>query len=288
MKDVRNAIADQVRQLMGTGPAADLQDPGDDVGLFGPDSVCWRVHGDFTSMMIGGISALLLQMLHPGALAGVWDHSNFRRDMAGRLRRTAQFVAGTTYGSTARATGLIDKVRSIHDRVAGEVPGGGAYSANDPDLVAWVHVAEVSSFLRAYVRHRDPGLSGAEQDRYYAEVAVIAERLGATDVPRSRAEVDAYLGRMSPQLRADERTAEVVRILRDHPAPNAAAASVARLFFEAAADLLPEWAARLHGLRVPPRRRPAIGLGVRGMGATLRWALRDGAEARARRRAAAL
>ncbi len=100
-------------------------------GLFGPQAVCWEVHGDFTSMLVGGISALMLQTLHPLALAGIWDHSNFRQDMLGRLRRTGQFLSGTTYGSTRDANWLIDKVRNIHLNIIGTAPDGRPYAASD-------------------------------------------------------------------------------------------------------------------------------------------------------------
>src|SRR3978361_242231 len=101
-------------------------------GLFGPQSVAWRVHGDVASMMVGGVAGLLLQMLHPAVLAGVWDHSNFRADMHGRLRRTARFIALTTYGGRDDAEAQIARVRSIHDRVRGTLPDGTPYCANDP------------------------------------------------------------------------------------------------------------------------------------------------------------
>lgn len=283
MGDIRDAIQDQVHRLVGFGDGAvDLTRPAGDDGLFGPDSAAWRVHGDFTAMMAGGVAALLLQMLHPGALAGVWDHSNFRRDMLGRLRRTAQFISGTTYGATATAEGLIDRVRTIHDRVAGMLPDGTPYSANDPALLTWVHVAEVAMFLAAYRRYREPDYPAAEQDRYIAEVAIIAERLGAADVPRSRAEVDAYLRDVRPQLRADHRTREVARaLLRQQPASVAMAPAQA-LLMEGGIALLPDWARRMHGLGRSPLHSPAVRAGVAGVGRVLRWALRDGSAKRAR------
>lgn len=287
MPVLRQAIVGQVRKLLGSGDGS-IERRRYDAGLFGPESACWKVHGDFTSMMVGGVTALLLQMLHPGALAGVWEHSDFRRDMPGRLRRTARFIAGTTYGSTEEALGLIAHVRSIHDRVSGVLPDGTPYSANDPDLLTWVHVAEVSSFLRAYLRYRDPDFPAAEQDRYYAEVATIAERLGATHVPKSRAEVEAYLREVRPALRYDDRTREVARALLSQPPPSPAAAPFTQLMFDAAKDLLPDWAQRMHGFRLPFARRPAARLGVKGLGRMIRWALQDTAEARARRRAAEL
>jgi uncharacterized protein (DUF2236 family) len=283
MTDLRALIRGRVRHLVGSGEVDLTRPPGDD-GLFGPGSPAWRIHGDFTAMMIGGLSSLLLQMLHPAALAGVWDHSNFRQDMRGRLRRTAQFISGTTYGSTEQAGRLIDHVRAIHGRVRGVLPEGTPYSADDPVLLTWVHVAEVSSFLAAYRRHRRPDMSPAEQDRYLAEVAQIAERLGAERVPASRREVADYLTEVRPRLRADARTREVAAAMLDQPAPSPAFAPASALMMEAGKDLLPAWAADMHGFR--PLPRPIVTAGMTGLGEVLRWALRDGSEQRARRRTA--
>lgn len=109
MEFIRRRIEIQVMSLTGLSLGKlDLENPEGDPGLFGPDSVSWQVHGDFSSMLIGGISALMLQALHPLALAGVWDHSNFREDMLGRLRRTGQFISGTTFGSRQDAEWLIE------------------------------------------------------------------------------------------------------------------------------------------------------------------------------------
>jgi uncharacterized protein (DUF2236 family) len=280
MGDLRDTIQEQVHRLVGFGDGAvDLTRPPGDDGLFGPGSAAWVVHGDFTAMMAGGVAALLLQMLHPGALAGVWDHSNFRRDMLGRLRRTAQFISGTTYGSTATADMLIAKVRRIHDAVAGTLPDGTPYSANDPDLLTWVHVAEVASFLAAYRRYRDPRFPGSEQDRYLGEYALLAERLGATHVPRTRAALDAYFVAIRPRLRVDHRTREVARaLLRQQPASLAMAPAQA-LLMQGGIDLLPDWAARMHGRTRMPR--PAVRVGMAGIGSVLRWALRNGSAKRA-------
>ena len=274
---IRDQIQGQVHRLVGFGDGAvDLTRPPGDDGLFGPGSAAWVVHGDFTAMMAGGVAALLLQMLHPGALAGVWDHSNFRRDMLGRLRRTAQFISGTTYGATMTAEGLIAKVRTIHDRVAGTLPDGTPYSANDADLLTWVHVAEVASFLAAHRRYRDPAYPAAEQDRYLREYAVVAEKLGATGVPKTRAEVDAYFTAVRPHLRSDHRTREVARaLLRQQPA-SLAMAPAQKLLMEGGIDLLPYWAARMHGLERPLLGKPAVRAGMAGVGSVLRWALRNG------------
>lgn len=271
--DMRAAIGDRVRGLVGSGEL-DLTRPPGDPGLFGPDSATWAVHGDFTSMMVGGICSLLVQMLHPSALAGVWDHSDFRGDMLGRLKRTAQFVSVTTYGSTQEAERMIARVRAIHDRVAGTLPDGTPYAANDPALLTWVHAAEVDSFLRAHLRYRDPTMPGARQDAYLAEMAVLARALGAEDVPDTRAGLAAYLAAMRPALRVDARTRQVARVLIGQPSPSRLNAPVNAVMMRAGIELLPRWAARLHGLATPTGVRPAVRLGATGVARLMRWALR--------------
>ncbi|MDB5973245.1 MAG: hypothetical protein JWR07_5 [Nevskia sp.] len=266
-------------------PRLNFLEPAGDPGLFGPDSVCWRVHGDFTIMMVGGVCALLLQMLHPLALAGVWDHSNFREDILGRLRRTSAFVGGTTFAGRRDAEMLIERVRRIHLRVTGTTADGSAYAASDPGLLTWVHVAEHSSFLCSYQRYAVKKLSEAEQDRYYTETSLVAEMLGARDVPKSRAEIEEYLRRMRPQLDYSERAREVRRILFSTPAPNAAIKPFSRLFLEAGEDLLPDWAQEMMGVQGGElARQVLLRPAVRAMAPTFRWALRNGAAARARLR----
>ena len=270
---MRQAIGDRVRGLVGSGEM-DLTRPPGDPGLFGPGSATWAVHGDFTSMMIGGVASLLVQMLHPGALAGVWDHSDFRRDLTGRLKRTAQFITVTTYGSTAAAEAMIARVRRVHDRVTGTLPDGTPYAANDPALLAWVHAAEVDAFLRAHLRYRDPAMPSARQDAYVAEMAQVAERLGATELPRTRAALSAYLAAMRPALRVDARTKEVARRLIRQPSPSLLNAPVNAMMMQAGIELMPRWAAVMHGLDIPGVHRPAVRLGAAGVGRLMRWALR--------------
>ncbi|MHA6193051.1 oxygenase MpaB family protein [Pseudomonas wadenswilerensis] len=285
MEALRRRIETQLMSLTGLALGQlDLENPKGDPGLFGPQSVCWRVHGDFPSMLVGGISALLLQALHPLALAGVWDHSNFRQDMLGRLRRTSQFISGTTFGSTRDADWLIERVKTIHLQVVGTTPDGRSYAASDPDLLTWVHVAEVRSFLAAHLRYRNPHLSDAAQDTYYQEIALIAERLGARDVPRSRQEVADYLRDMRPQLRCDERSLEVVRVLLAAPAPSRLAQPVGSLMMQAGIGLLPEWAGDMLGLRQTGVKQGMIDIGLHTVAPVLRWAMRDGSAHRARRR----
>lgn len=285
MEALRRRIETQLMSLTGLALGQlDLENPKGDPGLFGPQSVSWQVHGDFPSMLVGGISALLLQALHPLALAGVWDHSNFRQDMLGRLRRTSQFISGTTFGSTRDADWLIERVKTIHLQVLGTTPDGQSYAASDPDLLTWVHVAEVRSFLAAHLRYRNPHLSDAAQDAYYNEIALVAERLGARNVPRSRQEVADYLRNMRPQLRCDERSLEVVRVLLAAPAPSRLAQPVGSLMMQAGIGLLPEWAGDMLGLRLGAVKHGVIDMGMHRVAPVLRWVMRDGSAHRARRR----
>jgi uncharacterized protein (DUF2236 family) len=286
---VRSKVASGVTHLTtGSGPTLDYSSPPGDPGLFGPESICWKIHADFTSMMTGGISALLLQALHPLALAGVWDHSSFRTDILGRLRRTATFIAGTTYGNRRDALGLIERVKQIHLGVTGIAPDGRPYRASDPALLTWVHVAEVSSFLTAHLHYVNPALPMAEQDQYFAETAHIAEMLGAANIPRSRAEIDAYLLAMQPELEASERTREVVRILMDARPPSASLRPAGALMLNAGVDLLPPWAQEMLGFdTLAGVRRAVVRPGVKLVAPVIRWALTNGVSKRARRRVAA-
>lgn len=270
------------------GLTLDIASPPGDPGLFGPDAVCWQVHADFPSMMAGGVSALLLQALHPRALAGIWDHSSFRDDLQGRLGRTAQFVAGTTYGSRRDALALIERVKAIHSRVHGIAPDGRPYSANDPDLLTWVHVAEMSSFLAGYLRYVDAHLSGDRQDRYFEETALVAMLLGARDVPTSRAAVQAYLNAMRAELVASDRTRTVVEVLMSWQAPRPMLQPAVRMFLDAGIQLLPPWALTMLALEQPTLRAAFTTAAMRTLAPTLRWALREGSVAyRACRRALA-
>ncbi len=284
-ESLRKKIERQVLSISGLALGGiDFEQPLGDAGLFGPDTVVWQVHGDFSTMLCGGVSALLLQMLHPLALAGVWDHSNFRQDMLGRLRRTSQFVSGTTFASLADAQRLIERVKSIHFGVTGVDAHGNSYAASDPDLLVWVHVAESYSFLQSYLRYRNPNLSLAEQDQYYREVARVVEGLGGVNVPTSVKEIDDYLERMRPSLRCDERTLEVVRLLKNAPAPSRAAVPVGKLMIWSGIELLPQWAQDELGIRFSPLIRKGIDFSMRRIASVLRWAVRNGSWTRAMRR----
>jgi len=243
-------------------------------GLFGAKSVVWRVHGDVTTMMVGGVAALLLQMLHPAVLAGVWDHSNFRADMLGRLRRTARFISVTSYAGRPEAEAIIAHVRAIHDRIHGTLPDGTPYRANDPKLLAWVHATETVSFLDAWIAYGEPRMTLADQDRYFAEMARIAEPLGADPVPTRRADMMRFITHMRRELAADARTREVAALILGRHPDNRSTDPLQAIGFQAAIDLLPPWARRMHGLPASGLARPLVQAGTYGIARTLRWAFR--------------
>ncbi len=229
-------------------------EPCPDPGLYGPDSVTWRVHAD-PSMALAGLRALLLQAVHPLAMSGVIQHSDFRADPWGRLFRTADYVGVTTYGTTQEAHRAGARVRGVHRRLGGIEPESGvAYRVDDPDLLRWVHCVEVESFLSTAVRC---GLrvSPADRDRYYAEQTVGAALVGLdpATVPASAAQMGAYLRDMRPQLRVTQAARETVTFLLWPPMPTkvqlgtpARAAWVA--LASAAFAMLPRWARRLYRL----------------------------------------
>ena len=248
--------------------------PVGDAGLFGPDSMVWRVHGDLPGMFTGGIAALLLQSLHPLAIAGVDQHSAFRTDPLDRLHRTAGFVSVTSYGSSEAAEAALAKVRHIHTFVRGTAPDGRPYSAGDPALLRWVHVAEVFCFLAGYQRYGRQRLTAGECDRYFREVAVVAERLGATEVPASVAEVRGYLASVRAELEPSEAALGAVRFLRGFTGAGGdpVERAVLRALTNGAADLLPIWAARMLGVARPAATRVLLDRpAVRSVGAVLRF-----------------
>ncbi len=271
---IKDAITARVVALFNDRARGEAPVPRRADGLFGPRSVAWRVHGDVTSMMVGGIASLLLQMLHPAVLAGVWDHSNFRTDLHGRLRRTARFIALTTYGGREEALAVIERVRGIHDRVGGILPDGTPYHANDPKLLAWVHVTEATSFLAAWRRYGEPGMSRADQDRYFAEMAEVGTRLGVDPVLRDASAAQRLITEGRAALRSDSRTREVRRFLLQSASRAPLAAPLQALGNQAAIDLLPDWARRMHGLPNPALARPILRAGTLGLAETLRWAFR--------------
>ena len=290
---LREALRRRVRIVAGGDGRAPVQylQPAGDPGLFGPDSQTWRVHADFPSMMVGGIGALVLQALHPLALAGVWDHSSFRQDLRGRLARTARFIAETSYGSSAMAEQALARVRAIHTQVRGRHPDGREYRADDPRLLYWVHLSETWSFLHAHRVFVDPRMPLERRDRYFDEMARIPLALGCVEqalpharIARGEQQAREDLAAYHAELEFSERSRFVLDLLQRMPAADAPG-GLQQLFVQAALHELPDWAYPMMRLPAPsPLRREALRASIRVLAQPLRWALRDGVAAHARRR----
>jgi uncharacterized protein (DUF2236 family) len=248
---------------------------------FAPGSPIQRVHGD-SSMFAGGIRALLLQSLHPLAMAGVAGHSGYKGDPWGRLQRTSYFLAVTTFGRASDAQDTIDRVKAIHRRVTGTAPDGRPYAASDPHLLTWVHIAEADSFLRAHSRFGVQPLDQAGRDGYVADIARIAAKLGVPDPPTTEAELADRIEMYRPELKGTPEARAAARFLLLNPPLPAAARAPYGVLAAAATSLLPGWARR--PLRLPylpvaetALVRPAGHLVVRA----IRWATSAPPESRA-------
>ena len=278
---VRDAVGRAVRRRVAGDPSGPRVRTDGDPGWFGARSVAWRVHGDLCTL-IGGLRALLYQTLHPLAMAGVADHSDYRRDPWRRLHRTSRFIAATTYGTSAEAEAAVARVQEIHDRVRGVAPDGRPYSANDPALLAWVHATEIDSFLVSYRRYGPSLLTDDDADRYVAEMAVVARAFGAEPVPTNRAELAEVLE--SYELHATKDAHEAARFLMVPPLP-LTMRPVYALVSAAAVELLPLRAQLELGLVVPPLAGPfTVRPATRMFMGTIRWALGDSPTALAARR----
>lgn len=198
-------------------------------------------------MMAGGLGALMFQTLHPHALAGVWDHSDFRDDTLARLRGTTAFVARTTYAPREPAEQAISRVRSIHREVHGTAPDGQPYSAEDPHLLNWVHCTQAWCYLKGYQTYCHRDIPRSLQDRYLEESARVSEALGARDVPRSVKELEVFFDAVRPELEFNARTREVLGVLNAITLPIPLAGLGRNIFLGAGAALLPDWALSLMG-----------------------------------------
>jgi uncharacterized protein (DUF2236 family) len=280
LDDVRDWVAEAIRSGVVGSPdraadrhAALFDAPGE--RWFEDDSPIRRVHSD-SAMFVGGLRALLLQSLHPLAMAGVADHSDYRHDPWGRLQRTADFLAATTFGPSDQAEQAIARVKAVHARVTGVAPDGRAYSADDPHLLRWVHVVEADSFLAANRRYGERPLTPAEADRYVAQMAMIARELGVPAPPESTRALADQIRAFRPELHGTREARDVARYLVFQPPMPAAVRPAYGVLAASAVALLPRWARfplRLPWLPVTERLavRPAGELLTRGM----RWALQS-------------
>ena len=240
---------------------------------FADDRPIRRVHAD-ASMFVGGLRALLLQSLHPLAMAGVAQHSDYRGDPWGRLQRTSTFLAVTTFGTATDAQRAVDKVRGIHRRVRGQAPDGRDYRADDPHLLEWVHIAEVDSFLQAYQLYGAAPLDQAGRDDYVADTARVAAALGVLDPPRTEADLRSRLAGYRSELSSTEAAREAARFLLITPPLSLLARAPYGVLAASAVSMLPPWARLpLRLPYLPPLEATAIRLSGRVLVSGIRWAL---------------
>ena len=286
---IKNMIDELIRRSIremvgGGGPPVAFLEPAGDRGLFGPESIAWKVHADFISMMIGGISSLVLQALHPKALAGVWDHSSFREDLKGRLGRTAFFIAATTYGSNEMASNAIHRVNQIHKKVTGLDEFNEPYRADDPNLLAWVHLTETRSFMRSYESYRSESLQSQSKDQYFLEMKMLGEKLGAIDLPDTYAGTERAIKQYIPELHYGDRAKNIIGMLDNFPS-NLSSKPFVKMISRAGFLNLPNWVYPIIDRPEPNRlERLAMSSAIRLMAIPVREALKDGVAAHSLRR----
>jgi uncharacterized protein (DUF2236 family) len=240
---------------------------------FAADRPVRRVHAD-SSMFIGGIAALLVQSLHPLAMAAVAGHSGYRGDPWGRLQRTSYFLAVTTFGRASDAREEIAKVRTIHQRITGTAPDGRPYAASDPHLLTWVHIAEADSFLRAHTRYGAEPLDQAGRDGYVADLARIGAELGVPDPPRTEAELTARLACYRAELAGTPQAREAARFLLLTPPLPAVARPPYTVLAAAAVSMLPGWARQpLRLPRLPVTEAALVRPAGHALVQAIRWAI---------------
>jgi uncharacterized protein (DUF2236 family) len=271
-----------------TGSKSNLDDfkfPKGDRGLFGPDSITWKVHANFTAMMVGGLSSLIVQSLHPRALSAVWDHSDFRNKLKDRLGRTAYFVAATTYGSHDMALNAIDRVNTIHANIHGTDLQGKPYVANEPELIRWVHLVEVASFLAAYQHLAKRPLSAQACDQYISEMTQVGHRLGAANLPVNYAQTQAELQGFAHALSFDARAQEILQVIQAYPTDLLDKPWMV-LILKCAFDVMPPWVLALMGkLPACEVQKQATRLAVQLSAEPVQWMLDEqGVSAIARQR----
>jgi len=251
MPDIRAWLGGQIRERV-VGPDAPARHAAlfdtDEPGWFAENAPIRRVHGD-ASMFIGGLRALLFQSLHPVAMAGVAEHSDYRADPWGRLQRTADFLAATTFGPASEAQRAVDVVHRVHERVTGVAADGRPYAANDPHLLEWVHIAELDSFLAAHDHYGAEPLIGAERDGYVADAAVVARALGVIDPPETEDALRTRIRRFRPELGGSREARDAARYLLVQPPLPIAGRPAYGLIAAAAVALMPTWTRR--PLRLP-------------------------------------
>jgi len=228
-------------------PAVDFSAPAGAPALFAPDSVTWRVMKNPVALMVGGIAGVILELAEPRVRTGVWEHTTFRRDPAGRIRRTGYATMVTIYGPTDAARMMAVGVSRRHAMIGGKTPSGAPYRADDDELLTWVHATAAFGFLEAYCRFVHP-LSDAERDQFYAEGTVAADLFGVRDPPRDVRAVDALFQKMRPNLERSDIMVEFLSLLKQAPLLPTLARPFQRVAIRAAIEIVPNWARDTLGL----------------------------------------
>ncbi len=227
-------------------------EPGDRGLAGGPGSLSWEINGDLASLAVAGAGAILLEVLHPSVMAGVFTHSSYRTQPLVRARNTLGYVLRTTFGSTPAATRVIESVKRVHSRVNGARPDGVPYRALEPELIGWVHTCIPWAVMSAYERYARP-LTTAEKDQYLREQAAIGRMGGADWVPESVAELEAYVERMRPQMGVNEQLVSFIDFVsgRSEDMPVGLLGRVdSWIGLRGSMALMPKWARRLTGTDV--------------------------------------
>jgi uncharacterized protein (DUF2236 family) len=236
------------------GSAVDFRRPVGEAALVPADSVSWRVFKNPISLFVGGVAAVILELADPAVRSGVWQRSTFRSDPLGRLRRTGLAAMVTVYGARSVSSPMIAGIVRMHSRVTGHLPDGRAYSANDPDLLTWVHLTATYGFAAAYTRYVTP-LSRAEIDAVYCEGGPALRLYGASQAPGSQADATALFDARRGRLEASPIVFQFLEIMAAAPAFPRPLSWLQRLLVRAAIDLVPDWV------------RVRLGLGARdGLG----------------------
>ena len=243
IEQIRENIATELRaRVVGPNASQRTQEIMDAPGerWFADDRPIRLVHGD-ASMFIGGLRALLLQSLHPLAMAGVANYSDYRKDPWGRLQRTADFLAATSFGPANEAQRIVERVKAVHLKVNGVASDGRTYSATDPHLLKWVHIAEIDSFLCTYQKFSKAPLDQEGRDGYVKDAAFVARAVGVIDPPETEAEMREMINSYRPELKSTRESRDATKYLLFKPPLPGAAKIAYWLLMVATVSTLPAW-----------------------------------------------
>ncbi len=279
MWDLKGNIVKEIEAAGGRHdePAIYAADPGDPGIGGGPGSISWEINGDLASLVVGGTSAIIMEVLHPSVMAGVFTQSTYRQEPLRRARNTLGYVLRTTFGCTRAATDVIERVKKIHSHVGGVRADGVKYQALEPELIGWVHTCIPWAVMRAFETYNRP-LTLDEKNRYLTEQAVIGRMGGADWVPETVEQLDAYVERMRPLMAMNDQTVEFIGFLagRVGDQPIGTKERFDRwVGIRASMGLMPEWARRMTGTYVAEPLFRLFAATDQLKASTIRWAYPD-------------